>query len=307
MSNALSTSNLSASDLLAAMIAAQIGVCLDDEEDGPVITRFARTTLPTALVAEEQTAPAPPPIMTKAPSGKAVLRGGFPQKPKLTPKKARELIKRTQRGTLQGQAHWILQTVRQDPRYSFEEQRAICWAVQEELEEQLVFRSSMLTQGAAKVAKEIAESVFPELFRGPITGVVSEPPPSRPCIPPPSSRTAEVEAMRASEAPNPVPAEELQRLIGKSTKKKQRRQTLVTPNATAERQEPLPLTKLAELVTCDQERAERAAAALQRDAEAKARHDMTFVADLKAGAMKVIAKAPSKQEEKKANKKKRNS
>jgi hypothetical protein len=132
------------------------------------------------------------------------------------------------------------------------------------------------------------------------------PPSSRPCIPPPSTRTSELQAAKkVSDQPKPLTAEEFKAYMAKISPdtvpqpKKGPKAKALKANGQ------LALPDLAEQVAQDQAREQRAAEARQRDADAKAKREATFAVDLKAGAMKVVVKEPSKKEDKKANKKNR--
>lgn len=306
MNNAPSILNISMTDLLAAMSSAEIGAYTGDDEDSkPITQRFVQPQVAPTLVVEAQTRPAPPPVMTVKPI--VLTKREDTKPPKFTPKKVRGLVANTRQGTIEIHTRWIAKTIVENGSlYSVEERKALFYALEEVFAEQLELRSLTTTVVAKKLAKDVLHE-YASVNTKDVPKTPSVPPPSsRPCIPPPSTRTSELQAAKkVSDQPKPLTAEEFKTYMAKISPdtvpqpKKEPKAKALKANGQ------LALPDLAEQVAQDQAREQRAAEARQRDADAKAKREATFAVDLKAGAMKVVVKEPSKKEDKKANKKNR--
>ncbi|MEO5927822.1 MAG: hypothetical protein ABIO72_03810 [Patescibacteria group bacterium] len=177
------------------------------EDDEPITQVMCRPT----LVVEAQTAPAPPPVMTLKPSIVPTPTND-PKKvmpPKFTPTKVRALIGGTTRGSIGTHAQWLLTQVENyRDCYSDCEIVDILVASVEALYEQHLLRYGRGEDAAKQYAKESINGFFTdkESINGftdlvqkflPSSETLSEPPPSRPCIPPPSNKTATPEPLTA--------------------------------------------------------------------------------------------------------------
>lgn len=210
MSNALSIENVSSPNLFAVMAVNATGVYIEGEDEEPVTQRIVRHSVAPTLVVEAQTCPAPAPIMTVPPKGKATLKGNVPSKPIFMPGQVRRLIAKS--NTFERQARWILGILcNEKDRYSPKEFDAVVDATRNELVRGYISCGNEHVLANADADELIHEFVQPH-------SVETPPPSSRQCIPPPSSRTAVAEAKKTTEQPKLATAEEIQKFITQTSK-----------------------------------------------------------------------------------------
>lgn len=277
--------------LFAAMSAAMIGdydFDFDNESTAPVakpkiekVQAEEPKATPTLVVEDVPTFPAPPPKMAPPPvmpnfskrNGVVRPTSYREQMPyhservslpaKFTPQKIIELLNQSTKSdhALESHARWIRDTIRRDDRFTASERIGLSVCVDQEKNE---------------ILKRMIE--LTTLFS-------TEPPPSRPCIPPPSTRNAEKPVvigppLTATEMKNYLGWNDADEPVAKVTKKTPKKvKTEESPEQKAER---------------EALRAQRHAEALAKDAAEKAARDAKV--DLTACAMPNIAQKTKKDE-----------